>query len=168
MKWRYNAAHDGSMARLLSILQVNQMVWPGMGAELAFELYSQKAKFDDGVKCYFPSRCFGVARYYDLVTLSWAGWICFPLALFLLYVDGLVGVRGSKIPAIVFGVVVNGIDLSLLLLFERASGGICKAFLECEHGSGAKKEISKHCIYIVHISEAAMLSSCNIRWLCSQ
>ncbi|KAK3063130.1 hypothetical protein LTS18_002675 [Coniosporium uncinatum] len=38
--YRHNVAHDGSISRLLSVLQVDVMVWPGMGAELAFELYS--------------------------------------------------------------------------------------------------------------------------------
>ena len=37
--YRHNIAHDGSIARLLSILQVENMGWPGMGAEVAFELY---------------------------------------------------------------------------------------------------------------------------------
>lgn len=40
MTYRHNIAHDGSLARLLSILQVDAMVWPGMGAEIVFELYS--------------------------------------------------------------------------------------------------------------------------------
>lgn len=38
--YRHNVAHDGSLARLLSILQVDDMVWPGMGAEVLFEMYS--------------------------------------------------------------------------------------------------------------------------------
>ncbi|KAF7519072.1 hypothetical protein G7054_g13212 [Neopestalotiopsis clavispora] len=39
----HNVAHDGSMSRLLSILQIDQMVWPGMGSELIFELWETKA-----------------------------------------------------------------------------------------------------------------------------
>lgn len=35
----HNVAHDGSVSRLLSILQLDEMVWPGMGAEVVFELY---------------------------------------------------------------------------------------------------------------------------------
>lgn len=31
------------MSRLLSILQIDQMVWPGMGSELIFELWETKA-----------------------------------------------------------------------------------------------------------------------------
>lgn len=38
----HNVAHDGSVSRLLSILQIEQMVWPGMGSEVVFELYKQK------------------------------------------------------------------------------------------------------------------------------
>ena len=35
----HNFAHDGSVSRLLSILQIDVMVWPGMGSEVIFELY---------------------------------------------------------------------------------------------------------------------------------
>lgn len=39
--YRHNVAHDGSISRLLSILQLDQMVWPGMGSEVVFELYKK-------------------------------------------------------------------------------------------------------------------------------
>ncbi|KAI0859976.1 histidine acid phosphatase [Xylaria cubensis] len=35
----HNVAHDGSVSRVLSILQIDVMVWPGMGSEVVFELY---------------------------------------------------------------------------------------------------------------------------------
>lgn len=38
----HNVAHDGSLSRLLAILQLDEMVWPGMGAEVVFELYKKK------------------------------------------------------------------------------------------------------------------------------
>lgn len=41
VKYFHNVAHDGSMARLLAILQTEIMVWPGMGSELVFEIYSK-------------------------------------------------------------------------------------------------------------------------------
>ncbi|KAF5229132.1 hypothetical protein FAUST_10604 [Fusarium austroamericanum] len=37
----HNFAHDGSISRLLSILQIDVMVWPGMGSEVVFELYKK-------------------------------------------------------------------------------------------------------------------------------
>lgn len=37
----HNVAHDGSVSRLLSILQLDEMVWPGMGSEVVFELYKR-------------------------------------------------------------------------------------------------------------------------------
>ena len=40
--YTHNVAHDGSVSRLLSILQLDEMVWPGMGAEVVFELYKKK------------------------------------------------------------------------------------------------------------------------------
>lgn len=39
--YRHNVAHDGSVSRLLSVLQVDVMVWPGMGSEVVFELYKK-------------------------------------------------------------------------------------------------------------------------------
>jgi len=39
VKYRHNVAHDGSMSMFLSILQVEEMVWPGMGAELVVEVW---------------------------------------------------------------------------------------------------------------------------------
>lgn len=41
--YRHNIAHDGSMSRLLSILQLDKMVWPGMGSEVVFEVYKKEA-----------------------------------------------------------------------------------------------------------------------------
>jgi hypothetical protein len=40
--YRHNVAHDGSMSRLLSVLQLDVMVWPGMGSEVVFELYKKE------------------------------------------------------------------------------------------------------------------------------
>ncbi|OAQ97826.1 hypothetical protein LLEC1_00008 [Akanthomyces lecanii] len=37
----HNVAHDGSVSRLLSILQIDDMVWPGMGSEVVFEVYEK-------------------------------------------------------------------------------------------------------------------------------
>jgi hypothetical protein len=39
--YRHNVAHDGSVSRLLSILQLDVMVWPGMGSEVVFEVYKK-------------------------------------------------------------------------------------------------------------------------------
>ncbi|OIW25799.1 histidine acid phosphatase [Coniochaeta ligniaria NRRL 30616] len=42
VKWRHNIAHDGSVSRVLSFLQADTMVWPGMGSEVVFEVYKKK------------------------------------------------------------------------------------------------------------------------------
>ncbi|KAI0121296.1 histidine phosphatase superfamily [Xylariales sp. AK1849] len=42
----HNVAHDGSLSRLLSVLQIEQMVWPGMGSEVVFELYEKQTLRD--------------------------------------------------------------------------------------------------------------------------
>ena len=92
VRYRHNVAHDGSLSRLLAILQVERMVWPGMGSEIVFELYRR-----DG--CHFLRVLWGgqvlvsshpAFRTFDMV----------PVDTFLAYVDGLVGVGASKIPGI--------------------------------------------------------------------
>ncbi|KAK0741784.1 histidine phosphatase superfamily [Apiosordaria backusii] len=42
VRYRHNIAHDGSISRLLSILQIEEMHWPGMGAEVVFEVWKHK------------------------------------------------------------------------------------------------------------------------------
>lgn len=46
--YTHNVAHDGSISRLLSILQIKKMAWPGMGAELVFELYRNNKQQNKG------------------------------------------------------------------------------------------------------------------------
>lgn len=43
--WFHNVAHDGSVSRLLGILQADVMVWPGMGSEVVFELWARGAGY---------------------------------------------------------------------------------------------------------------------------
>ncbi|KAF7760282.1 hypothetical protein Agabi119p4_10958 [Agaricus bisporus var. burnettii] len=52
MKFMYNIAHDGSMAPMLGCLQISQMVWPGMGAEVTYELYEGPSNGNNG-----PGQC---------------------------------------------------------------------------------------------------------------
>ena len=75
---------------LLSILQVDVMIWPGLGAELVFEVYKK-----DGER---------------FVRILWGGSLfrssnpelglvdMLPLDTLLGYFDGLVGVGASKVP----------------------------------------------------------------------
>ncbi|KAL8995881.1 MAG: hypothetical protein Q9169_004489, partial [Polycauliona sp. 2 TL-2023] len=91
MKYRHNIAHDGSVSRVLSILQTETMVWPGMGGEVVFELY--KGILDQ--------------RYY--IRVLWGGQVLessnptlgimdmLPAGTLLAYFEGLVGSRASKI-----------------------------------------------------------------------
>ena len=88
--YKHNVAHDGSLAMLLSILQVDVMFWPGLGAELVFEIYN-----NDGER---------------FVRILWGGSLfrssnpelglvdMLPLDTLLGYFDGLVGVNASKVP----------------------------------------------------------------------
>jgi hypothetical protein len=94
--YRHNVAHDGSVSRLLSILQIEQMVWVGMGSEVVFEIYKKKG--------------YGGKNY---IRIMWGGQVLrssspslgvkngavdmLDLDVFLAYIDGLVGPRASKI-----------------------------------------------------------------------
>lgn len=99
MKYRHNVAHDGSISYILSILQVEQMVWPGMGSEVVFELYSQrKTKADQS------------RQQYHYIRVLWGGQVIrsssptlgvldmLDVEIFLEYLDGLVGQGAKKIP----------------------------------------------------------------------
>lgn len=89
--YRHNVAHDGSLSRLLSILQLDVMVWPGMGSEVVFELYKNVE----------------TSSYY--LRVLWGGQVLrssspslgvmdmVPLENVLSYFDGLVGVGASLV-----------------------------------------------------------------------
>lgn len=91
VKYKHNIAHDGSLAMLLSILQIDEMVWPGLGAEIVFEIYKNAA-----------------AMWF--VRILWGGQILqssypklgrvdmLPLDTLLGYFDELVGVGASRVP----------------------------------------------------------------------
>ncbi|KAH6620277.1 histidine acid phosphatase-like protein [Boeremia exigua] len=86
--YRHNVAHDGSVARLLSILQVETMVWVGMGAEVVFEVYERTAGGGHVLRVLWGGQVLRssspVLGVLDMVDVQ----------VFLGYVDGLVG-RGA-------------------------------------------------------------------------
>ncbi|OBT60695.1 hypothetical protein VE03_09843 [Pseudogymnoascus sp. 23342-1-I1] len=94
IKYRHNVAHDGSVSNILSILQNEKMVWPGMGSELVFELYKRKKD----------------QQYY--VRVLWGGQVLkssnptlgaldmLQAEILVAYFDGLVGQGAKKIPSI--------------------------------------------------------------------
>ena len=90
--YRHNVAHDGSVSPLISILQIDVMVWPGMGAEVVFELYS---KFG----CWYVRVLFGgqVLRSSN-PSLGLLDMV--PVQTLLVYFDGLVGVGAGRVPGL--------------------------------------------------------------------
>ena len=88
--YKHNVAHDGSLAMLLSILQVDVMIWPGLGAEVVFEIYKKgEERF---VRILWGGRLFRSSNpELGLVDML-------PLDTLLQYFDGLVGVAASKVP----------------------------------------------------------------------
>jgi hypothetical protein len=124
LKYMHNVAHDGSISKLLSALQVDIMVWPGLGSELVFELFKKKAgivddtasatvedrrrdEFDSTIMPAVSPSTIGTSSYY--IRVLWGGKVfkssdpklgevdMLPLEDFLEYVDDLVGFRASKI-----------------------------------------------------------------------
>lgn len=70
----HNVAHDGSVSRLLSVLQIDKMVWPGMGSEVVFELYKKKAGTGcnhDNCLRYMIQQGDGAAKYCNGATPTW-------------------------------------------------------------------------------------------------
>ncbi|CAD6575329.1 MAG: TOR complex subunit lst8, partial [Tremellales sp. Tagirdzhanova-0007] len=45
IKYYHNFAHDGSIAPLLGLLQIDHPVWPGMGSEVVFELWKKSTTY---------------------------------------------------------------------------------------------------------------------------
>ncbi|KAI8280585.1 hypothetical protein K4K60_004766 [Colletotrichum sp. SAR11_57] len=108
----HNVAHDGSVSRLLSILQLDKMVWPGMGSEVVFELYKKKAKSSsDGAavaqRAAGSDAKAGESGWY--IRVLWSGQVLkssnpslglmnmIPVETLLAYFDGLVGENASLI-----------------------------------------------------------------------
>jgi hypothetical protein len=85
-------AHDGSVSRLLSILQVEQMVWVGMGSEVVFEVYASEK---EGGKAFLRILWGGQVLRSSSPTLGEVDML--DLEVFLGYVDGLVGKRAEKV-----------------------------------------------------------------------
>ena len=92
-KYRHNVAHDGSLSRLLSILQVDVMVWVGMGSEVVFEVYSKDG--DGNGKRYIRILWGGQVLQSSNPSLGKVDML--DLDTFLAYIDGLVGQKASKV-----------------------------------------------------------------------
>lgn len=99
--YRHNVAHDGSLSRLLSVLQLDEMVWPGMGSEVIFELYENEHIAVNSTA--------GLSDSGHYIRVLWKGQVLrssnlslgtmnlIPVETLLAYFDGLVGVGASKV-----------------------------------------------------------------------
>jgi acid phosphatase len=102
IKYKHNIAHDGSVSPLLSILQVDEMVWPGMGSEVVFEVYSKQGSGYGSDPSYYLRVLWG-GRILQSSNLSLGLMNMIDLDIFLAYIDGLVGQGASKIPGLCNG-----------------------------------------------------------------
>lgn len=90
IKYRHGIAHDGSIAPLLGALQVDKMVWPGMGSEVAFELWREK----DGKKKAFVRVLWGGVPMKTKGPLGTLDFV--PFDAFEQHIVGMVG-EGAKL-----------------------------------------------------------------------
>ncbi|CAK7274304.1 hypothetical protein SEPCBS57363_006096 [Sporothrix epigloea] len=93
VRYRHNVAHDGSVSRLLSILQVDEMVWPGMGSEVVVEMWQKEGTSSYDVRILFGGRVLR-SSHPELGLLDMV-----PLNVLLKYIDGFVGADASLLPA---------------------------------------------------------------------
>ncbi|CAK7274820.1 hypothetical protein SEPCBS57363_006359 [Sporothrix epigloea] len=93
VRYRHNVAHDGSLSRLLSILQADEMVWPGMGSEVVVELWRKEGTSSYDVRVLFGGQILR-SSHPELGLLDMV-----PLKALLTYIDGLVGVDACLLPA---------------------------------------------------------------------
>ncbi|KAK2459977.1 hypothetical protein APHAL10511_007983 [Amanita phalloides] len=91
LKYVHNVAHDGSIAPLLGILQIAEMVWPGMGAEVVFELYSTEGE-------YFIRVLWSGQPIVTSLPLGHNGTLdMVPVNEFFSYIDGTLGTSGDAL-----------------------------------------------------------------------
>ncbi|KAI1631981.1 histidine acid phosphatase family protein [Biscogniauxia mediterranea] len=106
----HNVAHDGSVSRVLSILQVDVMVWPGMGSEIVFELYRKTADAEPEIeRADHANARTGPSGSDYYVRVLFSGQVLqsshpslgvmdmVPLGTLLAYFDGLVGENASLV-----------------------------------------------------------------------
>ena len=94
MKFRHNTAHDGSISYILSILQIDTMVWPGMGSEVVFELYQGKVDQQHYIRVLWSGKVLKSSN----PTLGVLDML--RVEILLAYFDGLVGRGAHKIPSL--------------------------------------------------------------------
>ncbi|EJT79256.1 hypothetical protein GGTG_04342 [Gaeumannomyces tritici R3-111a-1] len=98
--YRHNVAHDGSVSRLLSVLQLDEMVWPGMGSEVVFELWRRRKDAPAGGGGsgggYFVRTLFS-GKVLKSASPALGEMDMLPLDTLLAYFDGLVGDRAGLV-----------------------------------------------------------------------
>ncbi|KAJ7702263.1 phosphoglycerate mutase-like protein [Mycena rosella] len=84
IKYFHNIAHDGSVSPVLGFLQISNMVWPGMGSEVVFELYESKKRNAHFLRVLWGGQ--------PMVTSTPMGTLdMIPVDTFLEYIDSMIG-----------------------------------------------------------------------------
>lgn len=89
VKYRHNFGHDGSMSLIMSALQIDEMVWPGMGAEVVVELWRKRKDGKKAVRVMWGGK---------VMTSSSLGKLdMVPLETFVKYITDLTGEGASDV-----------------------------------------------------------------------
>ncbi|KAI5810435.1 histidine phosphatase superfamily [Pyronema omphalodes] len=89
VKYRHNFGHDGSMSLIISALQIDEMVWPGMGAEVVVELWRKRKDGKKAVRVMWGGK---------VMTSSSLGKLdMVPLETFVKYITDLTGEGASDV-----------------------------------------------------------------------
>ncbi|KAK9381864.1 histidine phosphatase superfamily [Kockiozyma suomiensis] len=88
--YRHNIAHDGSIAPLLGALQIDYLRWPGMGSEVVFELWRKNNSHAYAVRVLYSGKPLSTQTPLGVLDMVDADE-------FIAYLEGLVGVDGSKV-----------------------------------------------------------------------
>ncbi|KAH0602193.1 uncharacterized protein H6S33_010510 [Morchella sextelata] len=91
---KHNIGHDGSISLLLGALQISEMVWPGMGSEVIFELYSSSI-LDAGLNKKWYMRVLWGGKVMHSSAMGEVNMI--PVEEFMGYLRDLVGDSGAYV-----------------------------------------------------------------------
>ncbi|KAK9460100.1 histidine phosphatase superfamily [Lipomyces oligophaga] len=88
--YRHNVGHDGSVSPLMGALQATYLRWPGMGAEVVFELWTKNDTSGYYIRVLYGGQ--PLATNTPMGTLD-----MIPVDTFISYIESLVGANGSNV-----------------------------------------------------------------------
>lgn len=95
IKYKHNFAHDNTIASILGTLQISPTLrWPGMGAEIVFEIWEKSPK-TDGNNLFIRVLYNGIPMKTAIPSVE--SWDMIPLPQFQRYLNQTVGESGENV-----------------------------------------------------------------------